>query len=67
MKKSPYLSLHQVSKLRLVPWALGRNKLAELFQTNQIKNIRGGTAKQPRYLTTKEWVQAYVDKKLHQL
>ena len=62
--KQKYLSLHQVSKLRLVPWALGRNKLAELFQTQQIKNIRGGTAKQPRYLTTRQWVLEYVSKKV---
>lgn len=59
-----FLTIYEVARRKMIPWAKGRDKVAVLFHSKKIQHIVVKQGKNKIYLTTPRNVKRYVRSEL---
>jgi hypothetical protein len=59
-----FITMHEVAKRKMIPWAESRVTVTRLFKSKQIKYTLVKQGKNMVYLTTPAWVKQYMRREL---
>lgn len=66
MAKLPpeFITMNEVSRRKMIPWAISRDTVTKLFKSGQIKHTLLEQGKTTVYITTTDWVKQYMRQKM---